>query len=49
MRTLGLKGAIVNSHTQGEYLDDEKFWDIFAAAAALDVPVYIHPNTPRTT
>ena len=46
MRTLGLKGAIVNSHTQGEYLDDEKFWDIFAAAAALDVPVYIHPNTP---
>jgi 5-carboxyvanillate decarboxylase len=35
IRTLGLKGAIVNSHTQGEYLDD-----------ALDVPVYIHPNTP---
>ena len=46
MRKLGLKGAIVNSHTQGEYLDDEKFWDIFAAAEALDVPVYIHPNTP---
>jgi 2,3-dihydroxybenzoate decarboxylase len=43
---LGLKGAIVNSHTQGEYLDDPKFWDIFAAAEALDVPVYIHPNTP---
>ena len=46
VRKLGLKGAIVNSHTQGEYLDDEKFWDIFAAAEALDVPVYIHPNTP---
>jgi 2,3-dihydroxybenzoate decarboxylase len=46
VRSLGLKGAIVNSHTQGEYLDDEKFWDIFAAAEALDVPVYIHPNTP---
>jgi 2,3-dihydroxybenzoate decarboxylase len=43
---LGLKGAIVNSHTQGEYLDDAKFWDIFAAAESLDVPVYIHPNTP---
>ena len=43
---LGLKGAIVNSHTHGEYLDDEKFWDIFAAAEALDVPLYIHPNTP---
>ena len=46
VKTLKLKGAIVNSHTQGEYLDDEKFWDIFAAAEALDVPVYIHPNTP---
>jgi 2,3-dihydroxybenzoate decarboxylase len=43
---LGLKGAIVNSHTQGEYLDDEKFWDIFAAAEALGVPIYLHPNTP---
>jgi predicted TIM-barrel fold metal-dependent hydrolase len=46
VRTLGLKGAIVNSHTQGEYLDDPKFCDIFAAAEALGVPVYIHPNTP---
>jgi 2,3-dihydroxybenzoate decarboxylase len=43
---LGLKGAIVNSHTRGEYLDDPKFYDILAAAEALDVPVYIHPNTP---
>jgi 2,3-dihydroxybenzoate decarboxylase len=43
---LALKGAIVNSHTRGEYLDDPKFWDIFAAAEALDVPIYIHPSTP---
>ena len=43
---LKLKGAIVNSHTHGEYLDDPKFWDILAAAEALDVPIYIHPNTP---
>ena len=46
VRTLGLKGAVVNSHTQGEYLDDPKFWEIFEAAQALDVPVYLHPNTP---
>jgi 5-carboxyvanillate decarboxylase len=46
VRTLGLKGAILNSHTLGEYLDDPKFWDIFAAAVALDVPVYLHPNSP---
>ncbi len=44
--TLGLKGAIVNSHTRGEYLDDPKFWEIFEAAEALDVPIYLHPNTP---
>ncbi|MBN1239379.1 MAG: amidohydrolase [Gammaproteobacteria bacterium] len=43
---LGMKGAIVNSHTQGEYLDDPKFWQIFEAAEALGVPVYIHPQTP---
>ncbi len=43
---LGLKGAIVNSHTHGEYLDDPKCWDLLAAAEALDVPLYIHPNTP---
>ena len=46
VRRLGLKGAIVNSHTRGEYLDDPKFWDIFAAAESLGVPVYLHPNTP---
>jgi 2,3-dihydroxybenzoate decarboxylase len=46
VRTLGLKGALVNSHTQGEYLDNERFWEIFAAAEALDVPIYLHPNTP---
>jgi 5-carboxyvanillate decarboxylase len=46
VRTLGLKGAIINGHTLGEYLDDPKFWEIFAAAEALDVPVYLHPNSP---
>ena len=46
VKTLGLKGAVINSHTQGEWLDDPKFWDIFAAAEALDVPIYIHPSGP---
>ena len=46
VKKLGLKGAIINSHTRGEYLDDPKFWDIFAAAESLGVPVYLHPNTP---
>jgi 5-carboxyvanillate decarboxylase len=43
---LGMKGVVVNSHTQGEYLDEPKFWPIFEACEALDVPLYIHPNTP---
>ena len=46
VRTLGLRGVVINSHTQGEYLDDPKYWDIFAAIEALGVPLYIHPNTP---
>jgi 2,3-dihydroxybenzoate decarboxylase len=46
VRKLGLKGAIINSHTRGEYLDDPKFWPILEAAEALDVPIYLHPNTP---
>ena len=46
MSKLGLKGVIMNSHTRGEYLDDEKFWPIFEAAEGLDVPIYIHPWAP---
>lgn len=45
-RELGLNGFIVNSHTNGEYLDQEKFWPILEAAEALDKPIYIHPRTP---
>jgi len=46
VRRLGLKGAVINSHTRGEYLDNPKFWAIFEAAESLDVPIYIHPQTP---
>ncbi|SNS64671.1 2,3-dihydroxybenzoate decarboxylase [Noviherbaspirillum humi] len=43
---LGMKGIIVNSHTKGEYLSDQKYWDIFAAAEAHDMPIYLHPSSP---
>jgi len=46
MKKLGLKGAVVNSHTNGEYLDEPKFWEILEAAEALNAPIYIHPQTP---
>lgn len=44
VKQLGLKGVIINSHTHSEYLDDEKFWDIFEACEALDAPIYLHPS-----
>ena len=46
VKKLGLKGAVINSHTRGEFLNDRKFWDVFEAAEALDVPIYIHPSGP---
>jgi len=46
-RELGLNGIIINSHTRGEYLDDRKYWPIFAAAVETGAPVYIHPRTPN--
>lgn len=45
----GIKGAIINSHTNGEYLDGGKYWPIFEAIEALDVPLYIHPREPAGT
>jgi 5-carboxyvanillate decarboxylase len=39
-----MHSVIINSHTQGQYLSDPKFWDIFAAAEANDAAIYLHPN-----
>ena len=43
---LGFRGIINNSHTFGEYLSDQKFWPIFEAAEAMNMPIYLHPYTP---
>lgn len=42
----GFKGALINGHTQGRYLDDDAFSPIFERAQALNVPIYIHPTDP---
>jgi uncharacterized protein len=42
----GFKGAVINGHTRGRYLDDEFFWPIFERAVALHVPIYLHPTPP---
>jgi 5-carboxyvanillate decarboxylase len=45
---LKLNGLIVNSHTNGEYLDDPKFYPIFEAATSHNAAIYIHPrNLPQ--
>ena len=44
---LRLSGLIVNSHTNGEYLSERRYWPILEAIAGLDVPLYIHPRAPN--
>lgn len=43
---LKLNGVIINSHTDGEYLADRKYWPILEAISGLKVPLYIHPRAP---
>ncbi|MGH7097912.1 MAG: amidohydrolase family protein [Stellaceae bacterium] len=44
---LGFKGAMINGLTLGVFHDDKRFWPIYERAAALDVPIYIHPALPQ--
>ncbi|MDE0059516.1 MAG: amidohydrolase family protein [Defluviicoccus sp.] len=44
---LGFKGAMVHGLTHGAFLDEKRFWPIFERAAALGVPVYMHPSIPH--
>ena len=46
VRKLGFKGANINGHTRGRYLDDAFFTPILARAEALGVPIYLHPTVP---
>ncbi|MGH6767949.1 MAG: amidohydrolase family protein [Xanthobacteraceae bacterium] len=46
VRELGCCGAMINGHTNGQYLDDpalDVFWE---RAAALGAPIYLHPADP---
>ena len=46
VRGHGFKGALINGHCRGRYLDDRYFWPILERAEALGVPLYIHPAVP---
>ena len=41
---LGMRGALINDHTSGQYLDDPGFDPLWAKLQDLRVPLYIHPN-----
>ncbi|MBV8472245.1 MAG: amidohydrolase, partial [Hyphomicrobiales bacterium] len=43
---LGFKGAMVNGHTNGRYLDDAGYEPFWERVEALDVPIYLHPRDP---
>lgn len=44
--TLGMNGAMLFGRTGTRNMDDPSFWPIYEAAAALRVPLYLHPQSP---
>ena len=46
MGELGLAGAVLNSHFQGHYIDEQDYWPILEALEANDAALYIHPTAP---
>src|SRR5258708_2512967 len=39
--------AMIHGLAHGHFMDDERYWPIFARAEALDVPIYLHPGMPH--
>lgn len=46
VKQLGMKGAKIFSNVNGQPLDAPQFWQVYAKAAELDVPLFIHPTLP---
>jgi predicted TIM-barrel fold metal-dependent hydrolase len=46
VRSGGFKGAVINGHVRGRYLDDKFFWPILECAETLNAPIHIHPTKP---
>ncbi|MGD0023618.1 MAG: amidohydrolase family protein [Xanthobacteraceae bacterium] len=46
VKDLGFPGAMVHGTTEGRFLDHPSYDGVLAAAAVLDVPIYIHPHIP---
>jgi 2,3-dihydroxybenzoate decarboxylase len=48
VRELKFCGAMINGHTNGQYLDDPSLQPLWERAQALAAPIYIHPTDPVT-
>jgi uncharacterized protein len=46
VKDLHFHGVLVNGATDGRFLDDPSFDPILERAAALDLPIYLHPGIP---
>lgn len=46
MRELKFCGAMINGHTNGQYLDHPSLYPFWASAESLGAPIYIHPTDP---
>lgn len=46
VKQFGFKGANINGHARGRYLDDPFFMPILERAQTLNVPIYLHPTVP---
>lgn len=48
VRDLKFSGAMINGHTNGQYLDYPDTYPLWERAEALGVPLYLHPADPIT-
>ena len=48
VRDFGFCGAMINGHTNGQYLDDPATYPLWERAEALGVVLYLHPADPVT-
>jgi 2,3-dihydroxybenzoate decarboxylase len=49
VRDLGFCGALINGHTNGEYLDDPKFYPFWERVEEIGAPIYLHPADPLSS
>jgi 2,3-dihydroxybenzoate decarboxylase len=49
MRELGFVGAMINGHSNGQYLDHPSLYPFWERAEALRAVIYLHPADPPST